>query len=274
MAEGAKNTDGQKSFWFDGFFEPSFTMIPDIFFDTIAPNLSESELRAALYIMRRTFGFKKQSDAISISQLIGGITTRDGRTLDSGTGMSRQGVMRGVKGLETKGVITVRKGMSDDGVNQINLYSLRFRPGGVVYEIDYGSLPSRLGVVNDVDSQETVKQETVKQFEFSKDANEKLLDRGDRILISRYLEDLARELSDQASLTSSTTRANNLYLAAGRSIDDYLDLMMEARRRTQGSSASIKTKAIGDGWGRKPKMAYFFGVLEDLLGGSSRAHLG
>src|SRR4051812_15426338 len=100
MSEKSDNPDGQPAYWFDGFEAPTFTPVPDSLFDEIAPNLTEAELRVVLYIMRRTFGFKKQSDAISINQLIGGIQTRDGRVIDRGTGMSRQGVMRGVKGLE------------------------------------------------------------------------------------------------------------------------------------------------------------------------------
>jgi hypothetical protein len=31
------------------------------FFDVVAPELTEAELRVALYIIRRTFGFKKAS---------------------------------------------------------------------------------------------------------------------------------------------------------------------------------------------------------------------
>ncbi len=38
--------------------------------------------------MRRTFGFKKDSDHIALSQLLNGIATRDGRILDRGVGLS------------------------------------------------------------------------------------------------------------------------------------------------------------------------------------------
>jgi hypothetical protein len=105
-------------------------------------------------------------------------------------------------------------------------------------------------------------------FEDSKDTQKKALEFDDRILIGRYLEDFARELDDQAPLSSSTTRAVNLYLTGSHTIDSFIDIMLEARRRTQASTASIRTKPTGKGWGRKPKMAYFFGVLEDLLTGS------
>src|SRR3712207_8666636 len=53
-------------------------------------------------LFRSTYGFKKNSDAISLSQLESGITTRDGRVLDIGTGMSRKGVVKGCAGLVEK----------------------------------------------------------------------------------------------------------------------------------------------------------------------------
>ena len=66
---------------------PSYTSLPDVFFDQIAPHLSGAELKVMLYIMRRTYGFKKRQDAISYSQFVEGITCRDGRQLDQGTGI-------------------------------------------------------------------------------------------------------------------------------------------------------------------------------------------
>jgi hypothetical protein len=272
MADEEDKGNSQPSFWFEGFFEPSFTMIPDTLFDELAPNLTESELRVALYIMRRTFGFKKQSDAISINQLISGISTRDGRVLDRGTGMSRQGVMRGIKGLTAKGVIVVRKEVGEDGVNQVNLYALRFREQGVVYERDYGGLPSRPRVVNEVDPQHTVKQQTekqhtVKEFETSKDQRRNIdITLEAMAVIGRYIEDLARELRDEAPLSSSTTRACRIYAASNLELDAFTGAMLEARRRTQEHSAGIKKPAANGRPGEKSKMSYWFRVLEDVVG--------
>lgn len=73
-------------FRYEGFSHPNYTPVPDDVFDLIAPQLTEAELRVLLYIVRRTFGFKKDSDAISLNQMIHGIKTRGGRVLDQGTG--------------------------------------------------------------------------------------------------------------------------------------------------------------------------------------------
>jgi hypothetical protein len=41
-------------------------------------DLSGAELKVVLYVARRTFGFGKESDNISLSQMAQGITKRDG----------------------------------------------------------------------------------------------------------------------------------------------------------------------------------------------------
>src|SRR5215211_8005026 len=116
-------------FRYEGFPSPNGTVVPDDVFDVLMPELSEAELRVLLYVIRRTFGFKKDSDSISLSQMVDGVKTRDGRVLDRGTGMSRRGVMKGCAGLVEKGVIRVEKRLSEQGDNEINVYHLRFRAG-------------------------------------------------------------------------------------------------------------------------------------------------
>ena len=117
----------QDEFYYEGFSGPNGTIVPDDVFDLLAPRLKESELRVLLYILRRTFGFGKSADAISLSQLTKGIKTRDGRILDYGTGMSRKAVIAGVKGLVNKGIITVERRRTEKGDTGTNVYKLRFR---------------------------------------------------------------------------------------------------------------------------------------------------
>src|SRR6266498_5852350 len=93
------------AFQFDGFSTPNGTFVPDEVFDVLAPDLSEAELRVLLYIIRRTFGFKKNTDDISLKQMTDGITTREGRVLDRGTGLSKAGNVRGIRGLTGKGAV-------------------------------------------------------------------------------------------------------------------------------------------------------------------------
>ncbi len=68
---------------------PTTTPVPDEIFDEWLAVLGHAELRVLLYIVRRTFGFDKRGgDTISYRQFTDGITTRDGRVLDRGCGVS------------------------------------------------------------------------------------------------------------------------------------------------------------------------------------------
>jgi hypothetical protein len=78
------STSTDEGWTFNGFIFPTTTPIPDQVFDELLHLLSGNELKVLLYICRRTFGFKKESDTISLNQMVNGITTRDGRVLDRG----------------------------------------------------------------------------------------------------------------------------------------------------------------------------------------------
>ncbi len=112
---------------FEGFASPNFTQVPDELFDVLMPQLSDAELRVLLYIVRRTFGFKRDADAISLSQLVSGITTREGQVLDRGTGLSKATVARGLAGLREKGVILAERRSSIQRGNEATTYRLRFK---------------------------------------------------------------------------------------------------------------------------------------------------
>ncbi|MDP9367523.1 MAG: replication protein [Chloroflexota bacterium] len=112
---------------FDGFASPNFTQVPDELFDVLMPQLSDAELRVLLYIVRRTFGFKRDADAISLSQMVSGITTREGQVLDRGTGLSKATVARGLAGLREKGVILAERRSSVQRGNEATTYRLRFK---------------------------------------------------------------------------------------------------------------------------------------------------
>ena len=78
---------------------PNSTQIPNIVLDLLVPKLPPAEARCILYISRRTFGFHRSKDRISLSQFIGGIISRDGKRLDYGTGLSRPSVVEALKNL-------------------------------------------------------------------------------------------------------------------------------------------------------------------------------
>lgn len=157
---------------FEGFRRPNYTPVPDELFDRLLPLLSGAELRALLYIIRRTFGFKKDRDAISFNQFIRGISARDGRLLDGGCGIrDRTTLSRALRGLEEKKIIVAYRGVDARGENETTLYALRFADSecteqtraGVVGISYYRGRQIPPVLVGPSYPQETVTQDTAEQ---------------------------------------------------------------------------------------------------------------
>jgi hypothetical protein len=308
-----------------GFSEPTYTQVPDEFFDDLMVDLSESELRVLLYLIRRTFGFKKRADAISLKQIINGIQAKDGRVLDRGSGLSHTSVKRGIKGLVERGVIRVSKVKSEDGDYETNIYEIVFRgegsevaPGrqqaflppskgrqekflppeteadgrqqaflppseGRQEEFPPVGTGSADGVGTRSALQETVKQQTEEQerdrsnysnghHDGASGDNSVLTDAGvmSRESVERIswlIADLAREFHDQAPLQSSVQRACNLFVSSGLDVPSFFATVQVARLRTSMNTGKIKAEPIELAAGRwvKPKMPYFFAILQNLL---------
>lgn len=78
-----------------GFISPNHTQTPNDLFDVYMPDMGECELKVTLAIIRKTLGYHKIQDPISLSQL---------QTL---TGLSRQGVIDGVELAISRGLVEI-----------------------------------------------------------------------------------------------------------------------------------------------------------------------
>ena len=123
---------------FQGFSSPNGTYVPDEFFDQVAPRLSGSEVKLALYMIRRTYGFKKESDNIALSQMLKGIVRRDGSRLDLGAGLSKATLLQTIKRLEEKNIIHRTHQWDIKGGNLATNYRL------TVWETTLGKNPGLL----------------------------------------------------------------------------------------------------------------------------------
>jgi hypothetical protein len=110
-----------------------------------------------------------------------------------------------------------------------------------------------------------------RSFEISK-SRKASPSRKDQATITDYVEDLAREFNDEATLAVSVSRAVNLYERAGIDLNGFIEALMAARASTKLHSADIqKQSSRSGGFGlTKNRMAYFFAVLEDTLGLADR----
>jgi hypothetical protein len=86
--------------------------------------------------------------------------------------------------------------------------------------------------------------------------------------LQSYMSDFAREFNDQAPLRASTMRAYNLLKRTGLPQEQFIGYLYAARAVTKEHTASIRNRAGEDAFGGpvKAKMAFFFAVLEDLIG--------
>lgn len=101
------------------FQEPNHTQTPNSLFDELLPLLGFAELKVVLIICRKTFGYHKRKDQISISQLM------------KLTGLARQRVLDACKSLIDKKIIE-KKVIGKQGLQkaffQIIFTSLKKRP--------------------------------------------------------------------------------------------------------------------------------------------------
>jgi hypothetical protein len=122
---------------FQGVTSPNTTQVPDQYFDELLAELTGAELKVLLYITRRTFGFKKDSDNISLGQICKGIRKKDGTVLDRGTGLSRSTAIAAIRKLLQRGVINSIHRTSTKKGNEATAYSLVLRtPQKVLFALD------------------------------------------------------------------------------------------------------------------------------------------
>lgn len=275
-------------FHFDGFDQPNSktTPTPDVVFDFFLSQLSGAELKLLLYIIRRTMGFNKDADAISLRQMTSGIVTRAGRILDRGTGLDRTTAIKSARALVERGIITISRVKSERGENSINVYGLRFKlkaGSRGVEKSNYASVEEPLEVVGNHDPQETVNKGTVRQdsnhskyekCEKRGEARQMIESRQDAPLgaegrIAAYVTSLTRyDLLDFEHERSNSTQAINLWHKSRMSEAKFMETMQEARGITERAAGRIQKRT---GYmGLKNRAPYFFSVLRNLILRSGR----
>jgi DNA-binding transcriptional MocR family regulator len=181
-------------------------------------------------------------------------------------GVSERSVITYLKQLQETGLITIRR----RGLGLTNVYVLhRLAPRSEKSAPPEVQEPTPLEV-QDLRPKKTQEKNTQGgRFESSKGLS--IVDKydEDRDVIANYITDFAREFADQAPVASSITRACNLYRASGLSLDAFADVLYAARQITKERAAAINGRA--ETLGGKPRMAYFFAVVEREIGHASPA---
>src|SRR5205823_1012807 len=115
----------------------------------------------------------------SLRQMVEGISTRDGEVIDHGTGMSKAGVARGIKGLVVKGVIVSERNSSAAKGDEPTTYRLRFEGDDdpVSPKETPPCLPGRHPRVHERDTQDTEEQDKKRQEKFEASKGPPIVDK-------------------------------------------------------------------------------------------------
>lgn len=132
---------------FDGYDAPRYTPVPDDLFDWQLADLGLAELKVLLFIIRKTLGYKKDGDAISLTQIC------------EATGLRRKAVSQAIRTLEERRAIRVLRRKSPRGDAAINLYTLNIRGEGGGFLEKPRWFPQETTVVSSGNQQEQILQE-------------------------------------------------------------------------------------------------------------------
>lgn len=167
-----------------------YTKLPNEFVDDVMPTISAISTVVYVAIARRTIGWQKDSDSISLSQLV------------RATGLTRPSVVKAINELTQRNLIAVKRQQSNQ-VSESNVYTIltgskndlppsqfNLLPNDdVVNEINYPSKNNLPDVVNEIDHQvvneiDTQKKDTKRK----KDSSAKRDSRLDAWQVQMYRE--------------------------------------------------------------------------------------
>lgn len=138
---------------------PNHTQIPNDYLDMFMPHLSGAEWKCLCYIARRTFGFQKRADQIAFSQFENGITTKDGKILDYGTGLSRPKISESLHRLIEVGLLESK----DKGNSKEYLLVKKLNHSEVVKKLNQTSKETLPKVVKKLNIQKKEKESIQKK---------------------------------------------------------------------------------------------------------------
>lgn len=161
---------------FPGFDSPRFTQIPNQVFDELLADLSGAEWKVLSYIMRRTYGWHKDSDDLGLKQLTDGV-----RGVDRGTGLSKSTVAVALKSLEEWGLIERQHNRDEERGDLPTTYRVRLSDTGRVENRTHPPPTNGQGGVLPSDTQKIVpqnKEQKIDPLGMSDDAYTKLAGAG------------------------------------------------------------------------------------------------
>jgi len=246
---------------FRGFQRPNYTQVPDELFDELLPTLSGAELKVLLYIIRRTFGFKRERDAISLSQMLTGISRTDGSVLDRGVGLSKPTLLAALRSLVTRNIIITERRRSEARGDEPTVYALKFASVDVpentplppvVKKLDQGVVKKSIPpVVKKSAPQETVRQETEINL-----SNIRMRTRANVLVDNSVHNSASQPINPPRTASTSTKQASlNALPATPAPFVSPIDAAPDTSRLPNDAPESVGS-VLKRRRGRPPKQAY------------------
>ena len=114
---------------FQGWDDPNFVPIPQLFFENHLATLKYGEMKVLLYLFRRTYGFRRDSDCVPISQFLDGKKDKNGKRVDRGVGLTKVSLLSALRGLVSKNMIFREQRYGNRGGNIASSYRLNLKKG-------------------------------------------------------------------------------------------------------------------------------------------------
>lgn len=92
--------------------------VPNMVVDEIMRYLKPAEIVILFYLCRRTFGFHRDRERISLTQFEKGKFSKDGKRLDFGVSLSRPAIKKALKSLTGLGLIKCTKPAVQNPISQ------------------------------------------------------------------------------------------------------------------------------------------------------------
>lgn len=119
-------------------YKPNTVGVPNIIFDYWMAQLTDGEFKVLMAIARKTYGWHKQRDMISLKQI------------EEMTNLSRRGIIKIIDSLVERKIVIKTKSKTEDGDDAPNVYEINTEcEEGVNADVG-GREPSSLGVGNSV----------------------------------------------------------------------------------------------------------------------------
>ncbi len=120
--------DAERNAEWPGYFDLlTWTHVPDLLITFWLSQLSGSELKVALYVVRHTYGYHREIASISLERFLNGTFRKDGGRLDWGAGVKRTQLKEVLPALVESGILIRERRQDQLGGDTASAYALNLR---------------------------------------------------------------------------------------------------------------------------------------------------